>query len=1064
MEHLIANSGIQFISTEKEFNPTEQLAFQNGKTLKYSFCESTDVITDELIFDLLYYENNEAVYIPLTELRDSQKTELQPNGREELDEAGMMKLRKDESTTLFTTYRDGDPEIFNVNSLGSYRLKSPKTGELTSAFEMLLGKWLPMPMFEKEIDGTTSCDPLTWCRVKIERIGQGSRKDLDRYKFLWAFDTMLGDSDPLAEVSNTIEFGEGDDVVTHYKRPYFFDDEGEEKVYALSNRADQMFTFMSTSPYFSAFSDYISSLLGLQDRNASHKYIGFYTYLVNFIRLCGAAPEVTLHNSQRKVLDVDLVLDIGNSRTCGVLFEEGDFTKAMMLELRNMSDPSKTYQKSFDMRLAFRKADFGNDIVLEDDTFVWHSLVRVGDEAKQLVYRSLDEDGLSERTTNYSSPKRYLWDLKPYDGKWEFLTSVDDAYGVKLSENIYIPGLTDLFDHDGNYVGAEGAGAMSSGNSYSRSSLMTFVLIEILQQAHAQINSIKFRNKHGNMDCRRQLRNVILTCPTAMPVKEQIKLRQCAEDAIDAMKQIMQEFGNPVVIPSSESLRVKEDDTDAKGRMWSFDEASCCQLVYLYAEIAERYSGQIHKFFELKGHVRPEEKEEGYEGNSLTIGTIDIGAGTTDLMICSYQCRGKGSSLLTPIPLYWDSFYLAGDDILRNIIQNLVIEGTDHGMPNMGNILGALYARLSAMSNEELKSLPCLEGNDVYQGKIENIVDEVDADRRAILVRGFALILLRDFFGFNSNMMSYRDRRCRVDFNTQISVPIAQKFMELLRTHRPSRVYTYNELFNELEPADYLLEHFRKHFGFNFKELSWRFDPQEVANVVKNSLEPLMKQLSVVLYAYKCDVIVLAGRPSSLDPITELFIKYIPVSPDRLIRLNDYRVGTWFPFADGLGYFYDQKSVVAVGAMVGHLASSMGFNGLSIDFSRMIRDMKSTARYLGSYDTSRQQVPESFLSPTKSSATVQFVVFPSFIGCKQLDSPLYQARPLYAVYNTTGNHSLRVTLTRNYHENREELEVDEVMDDQGNTLPKSAIELVQQSISDDGKYWLDKGEFGLSVK
>jgi len=326
------------------------------------------------------------------------------------------------------------------------------------------------------------------------------------------------------------------------------------------------------------------------------------------------------------------------------------------------------------------------------------------------------------------------------------------------------------------------------------------------------------------------------------------------------------------------------------------------------------------------------------------------------------------------------------------------------------------------------------------------------------------LNLLRDFFGYDSSMMGHRDRRCRVDFNTQISQPLAQMFMELLRLKRPSRVYTYHEIFTNLEPADYLLEYFEQHFGFSFKELTWRFDPQEVATIVKNTLEPLMRQLSVVLYAHHCDVLILAGRPSSLDPITELFIKYMPISPDRLIRLNDYRVGTWYPFADGLGYFYDQKSVVAVGAMVGHLASSMGFNGLSIDFSRMIQDMKSTAHYIGDYNTRRQQVPTSYLTPGKSSATVQFVVFPAFIGCKQLDSPLYQARPLYAIYNNTNSHSLRVTLTRNYHESREDLEIDEVMDDQGNTLPKSSVDLVLQSITDDGKYWLDKGEFELSVK
>lgn len=68
-----------------------------------------------------------------------------------------------------------------------------------------------------------------------------------------------------------------------------------------------------------------------------------------------------------------------------------------------------------------------------------------------------------------------------------------------------------------------------------------------------------------------------------------------------------------------------------------------------------------------------------------------------------------------------------------------------------------------------------------------------------------------------------------------------------------------------------------------------------------------MKQLALVFYTQQCDIIVLAGRPTSLDPINELFIKYVPTSPDRLIRLNGYRVGNWCPTADGQGYFYDQK-------------------------------------------------------------------------------------------------------------------------------------------------------------
>lgn len=139
-------------------------------------------------------------------------------------------------------------------------------------------------------------------------------------------------------------------------------------------------------------------------------------------------------------MPVDLVLDIGNSRTCGVLFEEGDFTKSKMLELRNLSKPWISYEnKSFDMRIAFRKADFGNDIVLDEDIFQWKSFIRIGEEARQLVYQSLEEEGVSEKTTNYSSPKRYLWDHKEYEGQWENLITNEDPFNVLLSNEISVP-------------------------------------------------------------------------------------------------------------------------------------------------------------------------------------------------------------------------------------------------------------------------------------------------------------------------------------------------------------------------------------------------------------------------------------------------------------------------------------------------------------------------------------------------------------------------------------------------------------------------------------------------
>lgn len=1048
MEHLVANSGIQFIVKEVEFNATEPFILPNGKTLKYTFCDVMDFLTNNRKFDVLVHNVNEGVLVPLQELEERGKLEKLPDGEIYYDTTGLPAMDGTDALVHYSYFNEGDADIFGINTLSAFRVRSSDDSRaMVSAFSLLLNKWLPMPMFELEPTGYSQCAPYAWARVRIEDIGEGRAKASRRYRFTWAFDTETSDDDIFSNL-----------------RPSFQDDK-KMKQFSLCNKVFNMLGFMSTNTsHFSSFSEYIASLLGV-DKNESYKYIGFYIYFVNYIRLIGASPEVTLHNADEDTIPVDLVLDIGNSRTCGVLFERGEFTKSMMLDIRNLSQPHLTSDRPFDMRFAFRKADFGNDIYLPGDFFTWKSFVRVGEEAQKLVYRSLEEEGLKARTTNYSSPKRYLWDEKKYDGKWEFLITEDDPSNVALASNIFVPIMSDLFDASGNYIGNSSDENIeyTDGNTcYSRSSLMTFVLIEVFQQAITFINSPKFREKHGDIDCKRVLKNVVLTCPTAMPIKEQIKLRQCAVDAFDAIMKCTKV--EPVNIePNVNKLKVLDKYAPVEHRTWTYDEASCCQLVYLYAE-SEKYRGEMGRFFDMKGHVRPELVADGYEGKVLTIASVDIGAGTTDVMICSYALNGKGNNNITPIPLWWDSYYLAGDDILRNIIQNVIIEGDDKGLEDMGNIASALTARLMNMSDSDLRSLPCVKNVSVYAAKVEDIVRIQDPELKNDRKRALASNIVRDFFGCDSAMNGYKDRRCRVDFNTQISHPMSQQFLDFLRVKRPSKVYTYDELFTTIKPAQYLLDYFADHFGFRFEELSWRFDPAEIADIVKSTMEPLMRQLSEVLYRYNCDVLLLAGRPTTLDAITDLFVKYVPVPLHNQIRVNEYRVGQWFPFADGQGYLYDQKATVAVGAMVGFLASQKGFNGITLDMSEMIKRMESNVNYIGMYNSERQQIKKSFLSPEKSSATIEVSEFPAFIGCRQYDSQQYQARPIFALYNRSHPSTLRIMLSRSYFENKEVIFIEEVSDMQGNSLNRNSVELVQQSLVNDGRYWLDKGEFELAIK
>ena len=438
MDHLIADSGIHFITKEIEFNPSEPLLLSGGKTLKYSFCETIDFLEGYRVFNILYYDQDSRKFIPVDELQKADDCVIRrPNGREELDVTGMVQKKPLCSTTLLTTYDEDNEDVFSINSMQSFRVRDPQNNHAQiSAFELLLDKWLPMPMFRKEIDGVTSNYPMGWCRMKMQRIGQGSKKGTERYRLIWAFDTQMAE-DELSVL-----------------RPFITEDENGSAEYGMCNKVDLLLFFLSSDEDFHAFSDYIASLLGIDlEKEESRKYKAFYIYFLNFIRLSGGAPDVTLHDNKRRDIFVDLVLDIGNSRTCGILFEEGDFARGKMLELRDLSLPWISYEnKTYDMRVVFRKADFGNDIILDEEMFQWKSFVRIGEEARRLVYRSLEEEGLSEKTTNYSSPKRYLWDKKKYEGEWENLITTDDPFNVLLSNEISVPTLSSLFDDDGKYT------------------------------------------------------------------------------------------------------------------------------------------------------------------------------------------------------------------------------------------------------------------------------------------------------------------------------------------------------------------------------------------------------------------------------------------------------------------------------------------------------------------------------------------------------------------------------------------------------------------------------------
>ena len=474
-----------------------------------------------------------------------------------------------------------------------------------------------------------------------------------------------------------------------------------------------------------------------------------------------------------------------------------------------------------------------------------------------------------------------------------------------------------------------------------------------------------------------------------------------------------------------------------------------------------RYLNKADIFFNLYGKVR---KGVTYENEkSLTIATIDIGGGTTDLMICAYQYeKGQSLAVIKPHPLFWESFNLAGDDLVKELIQQLLIEGVP-------------------ANQESIKSTGVIRQAAATTG-VTNLVQK-----------------LNNFFGSDSNNQDYLHRVYRKNFIAQVAIPIILQYLSHTAEDKPDRVIGFEELFAGISrPNKQVLNYFNTHFApLKFEDIQWKFSAKEVNSVLEKTFEPLFKQLSAIISAYGCDFLLLAGRPTTLPKIRELFIKYYPVSPERLITLNDYRVGRWYPFADDVGYFSDPKTIVSVGSIIALMGGVLDrLEGFRLNTSLLRKNLISTSDYMGVMNTYTQNLDSILLMPDTNSCEIEVHSLPIIIGYKQLPNISYRARPIYKIefnenffrqkvveqnsslhtekqigeaidnYHTMlkGRMPFLVKIKRDWNNSREALTIEGIKDSQKNESARQLLSLSVMTLPHEKGYWLDTGEFVLNIQ
>lgn len=1092
---LIANSGIQFHKFRIEINLNDDVIRTMG------FYEYIDLDRGEISLEYAYKVPNTDMWAAKKQLINEEYLDRKTN-----------KFIQDVNPNTIIPLNDKHhqfPEYFRIN-------------DIQECLEHYENIWLPFPYFKQNKNKESFFGPVAWTRIMLKNITpEKYKKSVILYEVVLAFDTKV------------------DDKNSTYFTPRNSDTNIGENIFGISTNEDHNLNFCNPEYKCGWVNEYLLRIRydgELPDKFPSSKYLGEYLYLVKYLSELenfylrekfekeliyqtasnvqkkeklekeineinkilqkSTFPEVTFYSDEQAPVDVDLVLDIGNSNTCGLLFESPatsnktfNFNSVKKLKIHDLTDVGTSYNDPFSMRLAFAKAQFGDiDIPEYQKSFHWPSLLRVGKEAQRLInLYNIDVDRGTETATNNSSPKRYLWDNKKSEIPWEFVNiptkskvEIDeDEMKLEVSalnEQAYYEGISEQFRGDGEYTFEKNSSVMPN---YSRKSLMTFVYIETFLHALTQINSHKFREDNdGAINKPRRIRRVTITCPTAIVQKEQVILRECALEAATALSRYDKNAYNKninakdikigfEIIPAPKELAKDLSDTrSGEKEDWIYDEATCNQLVFLYAEISERYLNNCKAFFELYGKKR-NDVDEPYQ-ESITIGTVDIGGGTTDLMIAAYEYAAEQSNaVIKPKPLYWESFTKAGDDLLKELVKQIVLEGDIDKPEHKG-----------------------------CKGVIKNYAVEKGCKR--------VTEKMQNFFGHDTNKQNYIKRIYRKNFNVQIAIPIALRFLQHASSNDTDKEITFDEIFVDSKPNPELIKFVNQHFGnsFNFEDIKWKLSRERVSEIIDTAFDDLFKKLSILMSAYGCDFVLLSGKPTTIPKIREMFIKYYPVSPDRIISLNTYRVGRWYPnFGDeadegDLGYLKEPKTVVSVGAIISLMGGKLDkLSGFKINNEYLIKDLTPTTEYIGAMDTHTGDIKVIYLSPDENKNTITISGLPVIIGYKRLSNKTYPGRPIYKLefnekylrkkisyylnsnneievmnaiekekYKVKKNMPLKIKLSRRYRESKEILEITSIKDRTRDELSENTLSLSLMTLPDEAGYWLDTGEFILNIK
>ncbi len=1022
---LVENSGIQFL----DYELTVDWDNKQGDSLIRGFCRG--------YFKTRSSDDNSRHYIRL--VPDPDKGELFSNP-----------LIKDDVPKEVSSSQDS---VDTKDSLTLYN-----------------GVWFPIPYFAGGEDinygdvDSPVVGPLNWARCRIVRMpldeSEALSKNTCRYHITLAFDTRTQEN-----------------TDTDYFAPTHLDAQNS-RTFSLcwqNAASDMLIPNESGISYVGAWAKSVFSDLGrlifdyyaddsqefkraIDNHDYEKHYLNVVAFLGGLVRPNPIRIVVSKGNINPPV-DVSLILDVGNSRTYGALVEENSqsqsfdvFSDIEGLQLRDFNSPETVYTDAFESCVEFQCANFDYDNCSvksgRTDAFVWPSLVRVGHEAVRLSSHCLGSEGF----TGLNSPKRYLWQISEEsnsDFEWQFnrysyqipyekrgkrlrdKKSIEYFVKDSISMHAYDRSVCDYISFSGEALFVNKSYRNMLAN-YSSKSLMTFMLMEIILQAMVQMNSYIHRNNHhGSRDIPRRLKSIVLTTPPSMPESEREIFRSCAYQAVGI---VWKSLGYDKT-PADEFHFIKKQklmDPVPPEVILEWDEVQASQVVYLYNETQSGFEGDCKKFLEFirrddaDGRINEILKREDYLGEhelvSARIASIDIGGGTTDLVISDYTFPKDSASQTADMnvrEILREGFKIAGDDVLMDIIKL--------------EILNPLKERIKEEIGQSGISAESVLYDIVGRGISDQSVHFQNMRRQLVhqifIKVGYRIIAhLEALSRLPKGICSVHVTGTIADFikgEEKVDVPQVELYLKDRKSYKLPTT----------EEVDFVNSKVRKcKEGSNFDILDFKLDidlfslNRNFVTGIGLNVGKLIDNLSVIVNLYRADILLLTGRPTAIPGIRSRIVGSLPLSPDRVITMKSYRCGAWYPLTHDGDCIGDPKSTVVVGALLSYLKRDGRSALINFRYNPEIGRLPSPIRYVGPLNSKDMLDNENLIYMATSAAEANLdgyeplryeiedidlkrvikkgedaeddsfkTILPVKLGFRQFNNPNYPASMLYCI-------------------------------------------------------------------